>query len=147
MCCHEKCPGSTNWNWTESELGWEDSLTEWAKGHGNLHSRMSGLKETWKLIEFLVLHQCLKTSIPSYPCKMATQPLLESSKLPSSHCTDIAQRMAGVSLDGGGLPRRWCLESLFLVSIWLKFSQFYVTMGKRTLLYIFHFCFCVLWTG
>lgn len=51
MCCHAECPGFTNWNWTESELGWEDSLTEWVKGHGNLHPRMSGMKETQKLIE------------------------------------------------------------------------------------------------
>ena len=139
MCCRAECPGSTNWNWTESELGWEDSLTEWAKGHGNLHPRMSGLKETWKFIEFLVLHQRLKISIASYPCKMAIQPLeyIIDRKLPISHCTDIAEKMAGVSLDGGGLPRRWCLESLFLISIWLKFSQFYVTVGKREHCFIF----------
>ena len=39
---------------------------------------------------------------------MAIQPLLEyviDRKLPISHCTDI-EKMAGVSLDGGGLPRR-----------------------------------------
>lgn len=48
---HAECPRFISWNWTESELGWEHSLTEWVKGYGDLHPRMPGLKETLKLIK------------------------------------------------------------------------------------------------
>lgn len=93
---------SISWNWTETELGWEDSLTECLKGYENLHPRMSGLKETLELMGFGPL-SVLENIYSTSSCQRAIYSLLEyatEKNFTLSHSTDMAEKTAGVNLDG-----------------------------------------------